>query len=182
MKLLKEIKDKEWPKDESTLKIREASRAVLFDRNGLIPLLFVSKYSYYKLPGGGIDVGENKIKALVREVLEEVGSKIEIEGEVGKVIEFRSKWNLKQVSYCYIGRIISKGTPTFTEKELRQGFKLLWLPLDEAISKVENSKPTNYEGSFIQKRDAIFLREVKKQLTPESEVQPSIGLSRPVGI
>jgi hypothetical protein len=33
MEILKEIKDKEFPSDESTLKTREASRAVLFDEN-----------------------------------------------------------------------------------------------------------------------------------------------------
>ncbi|MFH1192502.1 MAG: NUDIX domain-containing protein [bacterium] len=160
MELLKEIKDKDCPKDETTLKIREASRAVLFDENRLIPILFVSKYNYHKLPGGGIDDGEDKMKTLYREVLEEVGSGIEITGEVGKIIEFRSKWNFKQTSYCYIGKIISKGNPDFTEKELSQEFKLVWLPLDEAILKVENDKPTNYEGSFIQRRDIVFLKKV----------------------
>src|SRR3989339_1945165 len=162
MEILHEIKDKEWPKNESTLEIREASRAVLFDENGLIPLLFVSNYNYHKLPGGGIDDGEGKAQALIREVMEEVGSKIEVTNEVGKIIEYRSKWNLKQISYCYVGKIISKGVPTFTEEELSQNFKLVWLPLDEAISKVENDKPTNYEGSFIQQRDIVFLKKVQQ--------------------
>lgn len=162
MELLKEIKDKDFPGDESTLEIKEASRAVLFDENGLIPLLFVSKYNYHKLPGGGIDGGEDKAKALVREVLEEVGSEIEVTAEVGKIVEFRSRWNLKQISYCYLGKVITKGNPDFTKKELSQGFKLVWLSLDEAISKVEDDKPGNYEGSFIQKRDIVFLKKVKQ--------------------
>ena len=162
MKLLHEIKDKELPPDESKLKIREASRAILFDDNDLIPILFVSKYNCHKIPGGGVKNGEDKSKALIREILEEVGSEIEITNEIGKIIEFRSKWNWKQTSYCYTGKIKSKNPPTFTEEELNQNFKLIWLTLDEAISKVKNDQPTNYAGLFIQKRDLVFLKKVAK--------------------
>lgn len=162
MELLKEIKDKDFPKDESSLKIREASRAILFDDNNLIPLLFVAKHNYHKLPGGGIDEGEDKAEALIRECLEEVGSEIEVTGEVGKIIEFRSEWDLKQISYCYYGKIISKGEPDFTEKELSQGFKMVWISLKDAILKIENDKPENYEGSFVQKRDLEFLKKVEQ--------------------
>lgn len=163
MELLKVIKDKGI---EPALEVREASRAILFDGNGLIPLLFVSQYKYHKLPGGGIEVDEDRAKALAREVKEEVGSEIEVTGEVGKIIEYRSRWNLKQISYCYLGRILSKGKPSFTEKE--SSFKIVWLSLDDAISKVENDKPGNYEGSFIQKRDSVFLKKAKKMLVAKT--------------
>ena len=132
MKLLKIIKDKKLPLNQSGLRIREASRAVLFDKNGLIPLLFVAKYNYHKLPGG-IAKHEDRIRALVREIIEEVGSKIEVSSNLGKIIEYHSKFNLKQTSYCYLGKIISKGKPNFTKKEANHGFKLIWLPLNRQL-------------------------------------------------
>lgn len=162
MRLLKEIKDDELPDKETGLKKREAARAILLDENELIPLLFVSKHGFHKLPGGGIESGESKDIALQRECLEEVGSQIEVKGEVGKIIEFRSRWNLRQTSYCYHGKIISKGRPDFTQKELDEGFQVVWLKLEEAIPTLEKDRPDNYEGTFVQQRDLTFLREFKK--------------------
>lgn len=146
------------------MKLREASRAALFDEDGLVPLLFVSKHNYHKLPGGGIDAGEDKMKALIREAKEEVGAEIKVITEVGEIIEHRSKWNLKQISYCYIGEITSKGQPAFTDKELNDGFKIVWLSLDAAISALEHDEPDDYEGPFIQRRDWVFLKKAQQIL------------------
>lgn len=165
MNLLKEIKDNEWPTDKSTLKFREASRAVIFDENDLIPMLFVAKNNYHKLPGGGIDEGEDKLSALFREVKEETGCEMKITGEVGEIIEYRSRFNLKQISYCYLGKITAKGDPDFTKEELSDGFELVWMPLDEAILKVENDKPKDYEGGFIQQRDLKLLQKAKELIS-----------------
>jgi 8-oxo-dGTP diphosphatase len=162
MELLKEIKDKEFSDNKSALRIREASRAVLFNKDDLIPLLFVSQHNYHKLPGGGIDEGEDRLQALVREILEEVGSEIEVTREIGKIIEFRSKQNLKQTSYCYLGEALSEGEPSFTKKELRRGFRLVWTSLDEAIFKIESDKPESYSGYFVRQRDLAFLKEAEK--------------------
>lgn len=164
MELLKEIKEIDISEDTSNWRFREASRAILFDENNLIPILFVSKYNYHKLPGGGIDVGEDKSQALIRECLEEVGSKIKIEGEIGKTLELHSRWKFKQISYCYYGKIISKNEPNFTEKELDQGFKLVWMSLKKAILTLENDKPKNYQGSYINKRDLTFLKKAEQIL------------------
>jgi 8-oxo-dGTP diphosphatase len=164
MELLKEIKDNELPHGKSAVKTREASRAVLFDGNGLVALLFVAKHDYHKLPGGGIEVGEDREMALSREIREETGCGIAVTGEVGAVVEFRSRWNLEQTSYCYLGTVISKGVPKFTEKESSQEFRLVWMSLDQAISRLEHDRPNNYEGSFIQQRDLVFLQKSRQLL------------------
>lgn len=169
MKLLKEFKDPEF-KENHEVRLREASRAVLFDENKLVPILFVASGKFHKLPGGGIDEGESNEDALVREILEEVGSKIKIESEIGKIVEYRSdknfKWgsDMKQVSYCYLGKILSKGKPQFTEKEMIEEFELVWMTLDKAIETFEKDKPTKIEGKFILNRDLTFLKEAKKIL------------------
>lgn len=79
MKILLTLNDKpDTPLDEAWKK-REAARAVLLDDDGHIPLLYVSNLNYHKLPGGGIDEGEDKMQGLARECLEEVGSEVEIQ-------------------------------------------------------------------------------------------------------
>lgn len=162
MELLKQITDTKFPETELGIKIREASRAVIFDDNGQIALLFVSKHDYHKLPGGGLETGENKKEALVREAKEEVWCEIEVIDEVWKIIEFRSKRDLKQTSYCYLCKVVSKGNPDFTKKELDEWFKIIWVSLDKAIYLIENDKAEHYDSFFIQKRDIVFLKKAKE--------------------
>ena len=159
MKLLKHIEDKPLPKDVKP-QLKTAARAILFDENGLIPVLFVTKFDYHKIPGGEVEQGESEKDGPLREIKEETGCTAEITEGVGKISEYRSRWNLLQTSYCYTGKIILKGRQGLTEKERSQGFKLVWLSPDDAIAQLKKDKPKNYEGKFIQERDLRFLEEV----------------------
>jgi len=166
MELLKEIRDSEF-REDTKIRTREAVRAVIFNDKGMIPLLFVSKHSYHKLPGGGIEAGEDKMTALARETREEVGCDIEANGEVGKIIEYRAYTDdgLKQTSFCFWGKVASRIHKTkFTEDELSEGFQLVWVSLEGAISVFGGDKPTNHEGGLIQKRDLTFLKRAKQMM------------------
>ena len=163
MKLLRHIEDRPIAKEDKIWK-REASRGVVFDKEGLMPLMFVSKFNYHKLPGGGIEKGETQIDACKREMMEETGCEVEIDKEIGIVTEFRPfAENLLQTSYCFLGRVIDKkGTPSLEESEKVEGLELIWVTPSEAISILKSDKPKNHEGEFILKRDLAFLDEAKK--------------------
>ncbi|MBU3126789.1 NUDIX domain-containing protein [Clostridium tagluense] len=166
MDLIKEIYEKDigynYENINISYKIRKASRSIVVNDSQKIALLFVSKNNYHKLPGGGIEAGEDIKAALNREVMEEAGVNIDVLGEIGTIIEYRDKHELLQISYCYYSEV--KGDikkPSFTEVERNSGFQLKWVTLDEAISILENDAPDNYLGRFIQSRDLMFLKSAK---------------------
>lgn len=163
MELLKEIYefDLGLRKNKDLLacyKIRKAARALVFNDKNQIALLFVSKNNYHKLPGGGVEKGESTEEALLREVQEEAGCKIKPFGEIGTIIEYRDEFKILQISYCYTARVEGKlESPSFTQKEISEGFCLKWVDKNEAKNILKNDQPNSYEGKFIQQRDLLFI-------------------------
>ena len=168
MKLLKTILDQD-PVDPNDVKTREAARGIFFDEQGLIPLLYVRQHAYHKLPGGGVEEGENLLQALAREIKEETGCEIKVLKELGQIKEYLSQWNLEKTSSCYLGTVTAKGEPTFTDDETAAGFELVWMTLDDAIRALESDEPQDYEGIFIQKRDLTFLKTAQVVIASESD-------------
>jgi 8-oxo-dGTP diphosphatase len=164
MKLIKVINPEGVSEEEvGDYRVREAGRAVVMDDDGNIALLYVAEKSYYKLPGGGIEDTEDRMMALKRECQEEIGCDVEVIGEIGTIVEYRKIFSLKQTSYCYLAKVKGeKGKPDFTDSEKENGFEQVWLPYDEALKALLNSKATNIEGSaYIVPRDTAFLQEAK---------------------
>ena len=159
MRLLKTINpEKVDESDISDWEYRQAARAVVFDKEGRIGLLNVKNHNYYKLPGGGIEKGEDIKTALDRECEEELGVKIEVLKEIGSVIEYRKKWKVKQISYCFIAKTNSeKKASNFTDREKDDGFEPVWVEPKEALKLLSQKLTTDYQGKFIEERDVCFL-------------------------
>jgi ADP-ribose pyrophosphatase YjhB (NUDIX family) len=123
-----------------------------------------SRYFHHKLPGGGIEEGENHEKALKREIKEEVGGVIEIIKDIGEFSHIRDKEKIKRVSHCFLTKLKGKlGKPEFTKAEKEAGYSLEWISLDDAI-KLFSESPKDADAKWIQKRDYSFLTKTKKGL------------------
>lgn len=169
MKLLLTIKEQDiFPEapvmDAAGFRRREAARAVVLDDSGSVPLLKVNRYQYHKLPGGGVDKDEDIETALERELMEEIGCKVEVTAEVGEIVEYRDQLELIQTSHCFLAKQIGeKQAPAFTEKETAHGFEIVWAKdIDEAVRLLTHDKPTDYEGKFIRRRDLAFLKTARE--------------------
>lgn len=70
-RLLFEIDKKDYDPNGAAF-IRPSARAIIIRKNE-ISMLYSKKRGYYKIPGGGIEQGEDNVTAMIREVKEEVG-------------------------------------------------------------------------------------------------------------
>lgn len=170
MKIIRTITEKDFgrydtPEKWPMYRIRPGARAILFNQMSQIALMHVSNHNYYKLPGGGIDAGEDIQAALERELLEEVGaSSVEVVSEIGQVNEFRDAWEMKGEHYGFIAKLTGKIIePSRTEKEIEHGYEtVLADDIDKAIELVESGKPTEYGQDFERLRELTFLWEAKQ--------------------
>lgn len=147
-------------------RIRLGARGIVVRKDGKIAVFNKSNKNEFKLPGGGIDDGENAKEGFLREVLEETGCTVEITKELGTIEEHKSLDNFKQISHVFVAKVIEdKGTLYLTEKEQKEGAKLLWMDEKEVLEKItdcindlkESEYENLYHSKFIVERDRRIL-------------------------
>jgi len=167
MQTLKILRDKDFGFDEQPgeLTLREAARAVVVNQDGLLAMLYVSKKNFYKIPGGGVEAGEDLITALKREVHEEAGCDIEVLRELGEITEYRTHFKVLQKSYCYLAKVVGAiSAPNFEPGELADGFEVKWRSLTEAEKCINEVRTDDYLGRFVTDRELTIIKEAKKYL------------------
>lgn len=143
---------------------RIATRGVVFDENDKIALLYSRKFGWYEIPGGGVEDGEGLEDSFLREIKEEVGCDVDMVDMIGKTIEIREDDRLVNETICFIAKVVGeKGRPVFQGNEIKYGFEVLWVSMEEAERLIES---TNYvESSFrkyFKRRALAILKEAKK--------------------
>lgn len=71
MRLLFQIDTKDYDPDGVAF-VRHSARCIHI-KGGLVAMVHSNQFDYYKFPGGGIEKGESKEQAMIRETLEEAG-------------------------------------------------------------------------------------------------------------
>lgn len=119
---------------------RTAVRAVISDGRKLL-MVHPEKQGDYKLPGGGVEEGENHAQSLHREIMEECGAEItEIKEKIIIAEEFRPSLEDPEASFkmtshyylCEAGEM--SGKLNLDKREAELGFRPLWISIDEALT------------------------------------------------
>jgi 8-oxo-dGTP diphosphatase len=150
---------------------RYGSRGVLVDSQLNVAMMYMSKTKLYKLPGGGVDKGENSKDAFLREIQEETGYEAEIFHELGYIEEHKNRNKFFQFSYCYIAKAHASFRDTkLTDNEIQLGMVVEWMSLDQALAMMNDSvlTCTDYSSKFMLLRDKTILEMAARLLTGEA--------------
>ncbi|MBQ6479246.1 MAG: NUDIX hydrolase [Erysipelotrichaceae bacterium] len=158
------LEDDIWPK-EGYDHIRYTARALVENREGKFGFLHIVGEDFFGVRdhlescGGGIEQGEYADQALQREVLEELGYRVESYELLGTIIDTYNA--LKRITcsiffHCRVDTAKQEDTNrTKAEQILFQ--EVLWLEPQEALDRLENDVRCDI-GRLVQRRDAMALR------------------------
>ncbi|NRA52310.1 MAG: NUDIX domain-containing protein [Phaeodactylibacter sp.] len=111
---------------------RPGAYAVFFNEEGELGIMKTDDQRYF-LGGGGIEEGEEKEEALLRELMEEAG----IEARVGEMIGVAKEFYLDELEGRYYEKIGHFYTVSITginpEAKIEMDHTLIWLPAAKAL-------------------------------------------------
>jgi 8-oxo-dGTP diphosphatase len=150
-------------------KIRKIVRAVVLDEQNRIALTKINNTDkfgirdYYELPGGGVQKGETLLRALSREMEEEIGCEISVIKEIGKVIDYYNLILRENHNYFYLVRVLNRVPSRLEPEEIERIEAIVWVPIDEAIRLYEKMQNI-LVGKLVKQRELPILQRAQKMI------------------
>ncbi len=151
---------------------REATRAIVLNGDDIL-LLYTERYHDYSLPGGGIDDGEDKITALIRELKEETGAhSVTNIKAFGQYDEYRPWYKnnfdyVHMISYCYTCEIDDVlHQPELEAHEIQNGMRPVWFNIHQAIAHNEQTIKHSAKKGLSIERETFLLKRIVEELLP----------------
>lgn len=150
---------------------RPSARGIILKPNGKIALVYSKQKNYYKFPGGGIHVGEDKREALIREVKEEVGMIVKPDTiqEFGSVMRLQKSTDtpntvFEQENFYYLCQVEEEiQEQNLDAYEMEEGFELRIVALEEAIATNKSCKCEDFFDQVMVEREAKVLDLIREQ-------------------
>jgi len=156
--------------ENRTIFTRLATRSIALQGNNIL-LLYTERYEDYSLPGGGLDLGEDKIEGMMRELTEETGAQnIKNIQPFGIYEEYRPWYKADyeiqhMISYCYTCEIDKTlGNSKLESYEIKNGMEAKWVNIHEAIKHNKNTMTTSDKKGMSIERETFLLELIVKKI------------------
>lgn len=162
MRFLFEIDTKDYDPN-GTVFVRDSVRSIIV-KNGKVAMVHSIKYDYYKFPGGGIEDGESKETALIRETREEAGLSVipETIQEYGYVHRIQKSDHpdtdhFIQDNYYYLCQAEEAlQTQDLDDYEADESFTLEWMDPETAISINRNACHGSKDQNMLEREARVL--------------------------
>ena len=171
LRLLKKMIHKDVENLEGNIFKRRAARGIILKGTKIL-LLYTKRYNDYSFPGGGVDLEEDLITGLKRELAEETGAKnIQVIEEFGYIDEYRPHHKpeydlIHMLSYFYRCKIDDEFNEVNLEDyEIANGMSAVWIDINEAIQHNKKVIANQEESMGLSiERETLVLELVAKEL------------------
>lgn len=155
---------------EKTVFTRLATRAITMMGNDIL-LMFTERYEDYSLPGGGLDLDEDKVAGMIRELQEETGAQNITNIQPFGIYEeyrpwYKTDYDVQHmISYCYTCDVDENlGLATLEDHEINNGMKALWVNIQDAIAHNRNTMTNSAKKGMSIERETFLLELIAKTL------------------
>ncbi|MGK0388870.1 MAG: ADP-ribose pyrophosphatase YjhB (NUDIX family) [Maribacter sp.] len=156
--------------EDKSIFTRLATRSIAIQGDTIL-LLYTARYEDYSLPGGGLDLGEDKIEGMMRELSEETGAQnIKNIKPFGVYEEYRPWYKPDydiqyMISYCYTCEINKElGTSSLESYETKNGMKAIWINIHEAIKHNKKTMATSDKKGMSIERETFLLKLIAESI------------------